>query len=945
MKKELTLLANDIRSTIWYAFTLLLIGIFSLISPALMANSYPCCVVPADTEVGCSDLPYDFDPFSKQQRDELFGAAGWHGNCNYYNFTELEPIVNLNSCDIGTIVRQFSVVDGNSYDPTPTLCTQTIYVNAVHDYEIKFPADEMAFCTAPDPTPIEYNEIGCDLLAVSTTDMTFNTAVDACYKIFRKYRVINWCEYDGESPAIVVGRDEDCDGIPGDEPVWLQRRANQIIYIDRSGIQFDNIPAFIDLDVSCGHDGQPGYWRSLPVFESAPNMYTGGFYEYTQHIKVTDNVDPEISFTAPDPFCSLSSDFDNGCPGDVTVPFSVIENCTDNASVKLFVFMYNVPVALTPANDQFDELVTGSYPNYTINARLPQGVHSFEIHVNDGCGNSNSELIEVRVVDCKAPAPICAHGLSTSLMPLEDGIDADLDGDIDEAAVEIWATDFVFSPVEDCNGPVSYSINFDGETPNINQSNLVITCEDGDSVLVEIYAWDTAYNPYAIQPNGIVGGPNYDHCNTYIKVTDNLGLCPGSNPIPTLHFVEGAIYDVLGDMVEEVDVYLNSSNPDVMTTQIDGHFSFAELDPEYDYEIIPFRDGDDLNGLSTADLILLAKHLMGISELQSPYLRIAADVDNNGVLNMEDFLYLRDVILEEVPEFEYTASWRFVEESFEFTDNDNPWQDNFNETIMLEDLEEDEIDMDFIAMKMGDLSANAILGHEAYIGFNSGRAPITINLEDQLLRKGEQYTVDIAMDKLEDIAGYQFGITVDSRSVLIESIFNGMAHEQHISRKDNGTIRTSWDYFSAATAPVAYAENELVYSITFKALENVRLSEVIALEDNNLKAEAYTTADQEQAIQLVFTQESVVDQLTVEQAWPNPFKETINVAFSLPEAAEVTISLLSVNGTVVKTLTADYDSANHLIELDPGKALSTGIYYLNIRTGEFNETQRLVKVN
>ena len=30
--------------------------------------------------------------------------------------------------------------------------------------------------------------------------------------------MINWCEYDGVSDPIVVGRDEDCDDDPGDEP-------------------------------------------------------------------------------------------------------------------------------------------------------------------------------------------------------------------------------------------------------------------------------------------------------------------------------------------------------------------------------------------------------------------------------------------------------------------------------------------------------------------------------------------------------------------------------------------------------------------------------------------------------------------------------------------------------------------------------------------------------
>ncbi|MEZ4992316.1 MAG: hypothetical protein R2824_17970 [Saprospiraceae bacterium] len=38
---------------------------------------------------------------------------------------------------------------------------------------------------------------------------------------FRTCSVINWCEYDGISDPVVVSRDEDCDGKPGDEDVWV----------------------------------------------------------------------------------------------------------------------------------------------------------------------------------------------------------------------------------------------------------------------------------------------------------------------------------------------------------------------------------------------------------------------------------------------------------------------------------------------------------------------------------------------------------------------------------------------------------------------------------------------------------------------------------------------------------------------------------------------------
>lgn len=48
------------------------------------------------------------------------------------------------------------------------------------------------------------DELGCDNLVVSVRDKRYESDGEACYKIFRTYDVINWCEYDGISDPIIV---------------------------------------------------------------------------------------------------------------------------------------------------------------------------------------------------------------------------------------------------------------------------------------------------------------------------------------------------------------------------------------------------------------------------------------------------------------------------------------------------------------------------------------------------------------------------------------------------------------------------------------------------------------------------------------------------------------------------------------------------------------------
>ncbi|MEZ4951096.1 MAG: hypothetical protein R2784_17180 [Saprospiraceae bacterium] len=63
-----------------------------------------------------------------------------------------------------------------------------------------------------------YREFGCDLIGVNVEEQEFPASPNGeCKKIFRTYKIINWCEYDGVSDAIEIPRvDLNRDGIPGD---------------------------------------------------------------------------------------------------------------------------------------------------------------------------------------------------------------------------------------------------------------------------------------------------------------------------------------------------------------------------------------------------------------------------------------------------------------------------------------------------------------------------------------------------------------------------------------------------------------------------------------------------------------------------------------------------------------------------------------------------------
>lgn len=160
----------------------------------------PTLQAPADVTVTCETLDPTF---------ASYGTATVSDNCcidtvlvtvNYSQFN--------NICNSGTITRVFQAVDcsGNSSTLGVVTATQTIVVNYVQHYNVRFPDDVITSVQTAngfygEPTTAD---VECELIGISYEDVVFTNQPDCDYKIERTWTVINWCTYDPLQGAITI---------------------------------------------------------------------------------------------------------------------------------------------------------------------------------------------------------------------------------------------------------------------------------------------------------------------------------------------------------------------------------------------------------------------------------------------------------------------------------------------------------------------------------------------------------------------------------------------------------------------------------------------------------------------------------------------------------------------------------------------------------------------
>lgn len=402
-----------------------------------------------------------------------------------------------------------------------------------------------------------------------------------------------------------------------------------------------------------------------------------------------------------------------------------------------------------------------------------------------------------------------------------------------------------------------------------------------------------------------------------------------------------------GEAVSDANFQLTvNSDYQEALSNISGVFNFNNVPACYADTLRVFKRGSVNNGVSTFDIILIQKHILGLEGLDSPYKLIAADADNNGSVSVLDLIRIRKVVLTLENEFPNNASWRFIPANYEFNDPTNPFAEAFPEYLTFDLLSLD-VEQDFIAIKIGDVnnSANPVLDDELLELDERNEEPNwDIYVQDMEVAAGQTYAIAFNAQELNELQGFQFALQYDKDALQVNkytSLLPGISEGNFGSVPNDGRFFASWN----TNNQIEDTEGNVV-TIEFTTKKSGRLSSFMQLDDRVLAGEMYNQDLEIRPVRLTFQNGEtglIADGFKLYQNEPNPVVALTQIPFYLPAETVVQIDITDSKGRLIWTQEGTYGKGEQRINLNAGLFPAAGVYYYQVKT-DFGSAQRKLVV-
>lgn len=466
----------------------------------------------------------------------------------------------------------------------------------------------------------------------------------------------------------------------------------------------------------------------------------------------------------------------------------------------------------------------------------------------------------------------------------------------------IKASDFDMGSFDNLTNQEDLKFSF---SMDMAETDMVLDCDHLGLFDLEVYVFD--------------GDGLFDNCSVSIELENPFGVnCDGLNVN-----LSGTVATEYGAEIDGVNLYISSIMQSV-NTDMEGNYAFA-TPMGSSGTIAPTFDNDVLEGVSTYDIVRITQHILGIDFLDSPYKIIAADVNNSASVTTLDIIMLRMVILNMSVNFFNNTSWRFVDAEYEFANPMQPW--DFPELIQYTNVNGDISDVNFIAIKVGDVTENA--------GFTSVEdrfAGTELPLTAQVFDKGNGLK-ECVFEASEQFLSCQFTLDFEVDDIEIIEIREGIFMDRNISEEQlsTGNILFSWNLEEKEQAEKLQGH---LFTVLYREAAFRPEYDPFTISSTFVQEEFIGLDEEFKMVQLEYIEEgeSFSPQLHEIIISPNPARK--NSIISFESSANKLARLLIVDhlGRVVSEEDIEVVIGRNSIDLDLG--LIKGLYYCQLSLGD-----------
>ncbi len=427
----------------------------------------------------------------------------------------------------------------------------------------------------------------------------------------------------------------------------------------------------------------------------------------------------------------------------------------------------------------------------------------------------------------------------------------------------------------------------------------------------------------------LIGGFLFDENEPGHTALARVGMAPVSIP-----HIAGFIATNFGSPMPYVELSITGQPGANVLTETSGAYYWGGPLPGNNYTITPMMDFYHGNGVTTADLILINRHILGVEPIQDPYLLIAADVNRSQTISNLDLIAIQRLIIGISETFANNTSYRFVDAAYVFPQPTNPWAQQFPEAITLNGLPPDGVDdADFVGVKIGDLNGDAAAPMQPA----STRAAFSLLAPDALLEAGAAVAVPIHLSDAETFAGCQFTLQFDPSALSFEGLDYGLAGEPCFGWRylGRGWVTFSWYRQTGQDGDAP------LFTLRFKARKSGLLSDWLGLGSGFTAAEAYDESAQAYGLALEFEGMAKTAGFALFQNAPNPFSGETAIGFVLPQPGEAALQIQTAEGRLVYASRAYFEKGYNEIRLRSGE-LPEGVLFYSLHADGQVLSRRMV---